>query len=77
MLCDIRKHLETCPPKKKIDANDIKKIFNPDFIKQLSKPQATALEKARGGENRSTFQCPYCVRAKYNHKNSFSCFYFI
>jgi hypothetical protein len=64
MLCELRKHLETCTPSKKIDADAIKKIFNPDFLKQLSQPQAQALEKARGGENRSTFPCPYCNRAK-------------
>jgi hypothetical protein len=69
MLCD------TCLPKKKIDVNDLKKIFNPDFIKQLSTPQATALERARGGENRSTFKCPYCTRAKYKTSNSFSLYF--
>jgi len=69
MLCNLRKHLEKCtPPKKKIDANAIKDIFNPKFLRELSEPQAQALEKARAGENRSTFQCPYCTRAKYtNH----------
>jgi hypothetical protein len=67
MLCDLRKHLEKCtPPKKTINADDIKKIFSPDLFRQLSKPQAQALEKARAGENRSTFQCPYCTRAKYS-----------
>ncbi len=68
MLCDLRKHLETCTPKKKVDVNDIAKIFsNGNFLKQLSQPQAEALQKARGGENRSTFQCPYCTRAKYSY----------
>jgi hypothetical protein len=77
MLCDLRKHIETCsPPKTKIDADAIRKIFNPNFLKQLSTSQAQALEKARGGENRSTFQCPYCTRAKYGYITySFSLFY--
>jgi len=66
MLCELRKHLEDCtPPKKKIDAKELKKVFNTDFLRQLSQPQAKALEKARGGENRSTFQCPYCTRANF------------
>lgn len=68
MLCNLRKHLETCtPPKKKtVDVNDIQKLFsNGNLLTQLSQPQAQALEKARQGENRSTFQCPYCTRAKY------------
>lgn len=70
MLCELRKHIENCtPPKKTINPDDIKKIFNPDYIKQLSESQTKALEKARGGQNRSTFQCPYCTTAKYNHHN--------
>jgi hypothetical protein len=67
LLCNLRKHMEQCtPPKKTIDTSDIKKIFNKNFLKQLSAPQAEALEKARTDDNRSTFQCPYCPRAKYN-----------
>lgn len=65
VLCEFRKHSDSCKPAKKaVDANALKNIFNPDFFKQLSQPQAEALQKARGGENRSTFQCPYCDRAK-------------
>ena len=65
VLCELRKHLESCKPQKKtVDADALKNIFNPDFFKQLSQPQAEALKKAQGGENRSTFQCPYCERAK-------------
>ncbi|CAF0721429.1 unnamed protein product [Adineta steineri] len=64
LICNLRKHMEQCTQtKKKINVNDIKNIFNPDFLKQLSTPQVQALEKAREGENRSTFQCPYCVTA--------------
>ena len=65
ILCELRKHVETCKPQKKtIDADALKNFFNPNFFKQLSEPQAEALQKAQGGENRSTFQCPYCARAK-------------
>lgn len=66
LLCDIRKHLEKCPrPKASVDPNAIKNLFaNKDFLAKLSQPQAQALEEARNGENRSTFQCPYCTRAK-------------
>ena len=72
MLCDLRKHLEKCtPPKKVVDANELKKVFTNDFLSQLSQPQAKALERARQGENRSTFRCPYCIRAKYDNIKSF------
>lgn len=65
ILCELRKHLETCkPPKKTIDADALKNIFTEKFVKQLSQPQAEALKKAQGGENRSTFHCPYCDRPK-------------
>jgi hypothetical protein len=79
MLCDLKKHLETCkppPPKKpSVDVDHLKKVLGGgNFLKQLSKPQAEALEKARGGENRSTFQCPYCTRAKYSYIIDSSCF---
>jgi hypothetical protein len=70
MLCDLRKHLETCTPaKKKINTEEIMKVFNPDFFKQLSQPQAQALEKAREGENRSTFPCPYCNQQNFTVEN--------
>jgi hypothetical protein len=65
LLCDLRKHLETCLPKKKeIGVSDIRKIFSSGQFLHLSESQATALEKARKNENRSTFPCPFCERAK-------------
>ncbi|UJR37930.1 hypothetical protein I4U23_030616 [Adineta vaga] len=65
VLCELRRHSEKCKPKKKVDVNDLKNILTPNFLKQLSEPQTQALEKARAGENRSTFQCPYCPRANF------------
>ena len=65
MLCDIRKHSDNCtPPKKTVSADALLKVFNPNFFQKLSEPQAEALQKARGGENRSTFPCPYCNQQK-------------
>lgn len=69
-LCELRRHSEKCvPPKKAVSVAAIKNAINPAFLKQLSAPQAKALEKARSEKNRSTFQCPYCERAKYGHIN--------
>lgn len=66
ILCELRKHLEACTPKPKIGVADVKKLFaNQDFLRKLSRPQAEALNKARNGENRSTFPCPYCATSKY------------
>ncbi|CAF1083729.1 unnamed protein product [Rotaria sp. Silwood1] len=67
MLCNLRKHLENCTPPSKpnVGVEEIKKIFTTDFFKKLSQPQAEALQKARAGENRSTFQCPYCPTANF------------
>ena len=71
LLRDVRKHVEKChPPKTGLGVDAIKKAFTPDVIKKLSEPQAKALEKARNGENRSTFQCPYCARSKYKNITS-------
>ncbi|CAF1317306.1 unnamed protein product [Adineta ricciae] len=65
-LCELRRHSEKCvPPKKTINTATIKRAFTADLLKQLSAPQAKALEKARSGQNRSTFQCPYCERANF------------
>ncbi|CAF2493085.1 unnamed protein product [Rotaria sp. Silwood2] len=70
MLCNLRKHLENCTPSKpNVGVEDIKRIFTPNFLQQLSKPQAEALQKARDGENRSTFQCPYCPRSNFTVEN--------
>ncbi|CAF3380415.1 unnamed protein product [Rotaria socialis] len=65
MLCDLRKHLEQCPTQPKVGVNDILKTFNIDFFSKLSQPQAEACKKARSGENRSTFRCPYCTKANF------------
>lgn len=56
-LSNLRKHLEECLPMPK---NGIKK----NFQQNLSDSQAKALQKAQEGENRSTFQCPFCPRSK-------------
>ena len=65
MLCELRKHADNCAAsKKKVDANALLKVFSPQFFQQLSQPQAEALQRARGGDNRSTFPCPYCNQQK-------------
>jgi len=56
-LSELRKHSEICLPMKKNQINET-------LTKQLSETQAKALQKAQEGENRSTFQCPFCPRAK-------------
>lgn len=56
-LSNLRKHSEECLP---VSKNSI----NENLTKQLSDSQAKALQKAQEGENRSTFQCPFCPRAK-------------
>jgi len=58
-LSKLRKHLETCLP-----INENIKTKSETLTKQLSESQAKALQKAQQGENRSTFQCPFCPRAK-------------
>jgi hypothetical protein len=58
-LSDLRKHLETCVPMKQKSETQ-----SPTMVKQLSESQAKALQRAQEGENRSTFQCPFCPRAK-------------
>jgi predicted RNA-binding Zn-ribbon protein involved in translation (DUF1610 family) len=56
-LSDLRKHSDTCLPNRR----QSKPVIH---NKQLSESQAKALQKAQEGENRSTFQCPFCPRAK-------------
>jgi hypothetical protein len=60
-LSELRKHSEICLTMRK--KNQIEKKSEP-LTKQLSESQAKALQKAQQGENRSTFQCPFCPRAK-------------
>ncbi len=59
-LSYLRKHSETCLPIRE-GHNQTKPVIS---TKQLSESQAKALHKAQEGENRSTFQCPFCPRAK-------------
>jgi hypothetical protein len=59
-LSELRKHSEICLTMRK---NQMEKKSEP-LTKQLSESQAKALQKAQQGENRSTFQCPFCPRAK-------------
>jgi hypothetical protein len=63
-LSELRKHSETCLPMRKNQTNEITEAKPSPLIKHLSDSQAKALEKAQQGENRSTFQCPFCPRAK-------------
>jgi len=73
MLCDLRKHLETCTPQKKpapVVPEALQKFLaDKNILQKLSTPQAQALEKARDGENRSTFQCPYCSQPNLTVEN--------
>lgn len=60
-LSALRKHSETCLPMRK---NQEKK---PEvLVSKLSESQAKALQKAQEGENRATFQCPFCPRANFS-----------
>lgn len=78
LLCDLRKHTEKCVEARRIlNPENMRKIFDKNFVKQLSTPQVQALEKARAGENRSTFSCPYCHRAKYNSVHRFAVLFYI
>ncbi|CAF2969248.1 unnamed protein product [Rotaria sp. Silwood2] len=63
ILSELRNHLETCIAIKKPD-NTIEKPGLP--MKQLSESQARALQLAQEGDNRSTFQCPFCPRANFS-----------
>ena len=65
-LSELRAHQETCVPEKKpVDLEEFRKTLgNPDIMRVLSNTQAEALEKAREGQNRSTFLCPFCAEAK-------------
>jgi hypothetical protein len=58
-LSELRRHSEQCVPMRN---NQEKKSTT--LNKHLSESQAKALQKAQEGENRSTFQCPFCPRAK-------------
>jgi len=60
-LSELRKHSDTCLPMRK--NQDTKPI---NLTKNLSETQAKALQKAQEGENRSTFQCPFCPRANFS-----------
>ncbi|CAF0864443.1 unnamed protein product [Rotaria sp. Silwood1] len=62
-LSELRNHLETCFPITKHD-NIITKSAT--LTKQLSESQAKALQLAQEGDNRSTFQCPFCPRANFS-----------
>jgi len=63
-LSELRKHSEICLPVRKNQINGNIEKKSELSIKQLSESQAKALQKAQQGENRSTFQCPFCPRAK-------------
>ncbi|CAF3341392.1 unnamed protein product [Rotaria socialis] len=62
-LSELRKHLETCEStaakvnRRKSDSKPI--------ARHLSESQADALKRAQAGENRSTFECPFCARANF------------
>jgi len=59
-LSELRKHSEICVPMRKNQ-----EIKPTNLSKHLSETQAKALQKAQEGENRSTFQCPFCPRANF------------
>jgi uncharacterized CHY-type Zn-finger protein len=63
-LSQLRKHLEVCSPMRSSYAQEKPESKPTNSSKQLSESQAKALHKAQEGENRSTFQCPFCPRAK-------------
>jgi hypothetical protein len=65
VLSDLRKHSELClSMNKKKESNGSTETIQKSLVKQLSESQAKALQKAQEGENRSTFSCPFCPRAK-------------
>ena len=59
-ISQLRKHSETCLMNSTEQRGRKSEITN----QPLSESQAEALQKAQEGENRSTFQCPFCIRAK-------------
>ncbi|CAF1261337.1 unnamed protein product [Rotaria sordida] len=62
-LSDLRKHLETCLP---IKQHENIQTIPGTTIRQLSDSQTKALQLAQAGDNRSTFQCPFCPRANFS-----------
>jgi len=57
-LSELRQHSDVC----QIDRDNKTDRFATNH--RLSDSQAQALQKAQKGQNRSTFQCPFCPRAK-------------
>ncbi|CAF1598441.1 unnamed protein product [Adineta ricciae] len=64
-LTQLRKHLEICTPIRQHYAKDNSDTKPANLDRELSDSQAKALQKAQEGENRSTFQCPFCPRANF------------
>ncbi|UJR08311.1 hypothetical protein I4U23_012582 [Adineta vaga] len=65
-LSHLRKHLEICTPMRNHYAKDNIDIKPVNSAQELSESQAKALQRAQEGENRSTFQCPFCPRANFS-----------
>lgn len=59
-ISQLRRHSEGCLLNPTEQRRRKSEIIN----QSLSESQARALQKAQEGENRSTFQCPFCPRAK-------------
>lgn len=59
-ISQLRNHSETCLPNSAESQRRRSEILN----QPLSESQMKALQKAQEGENRSTFNCPFCPRAK-------------
>ena len=67
-ISELRKHSDNCLPSRREEQQQQRRPTNAEILtQQLSESQAKALQKAQEGENRSTFQCPFCPRAKYIH----------
>ena len=61
-LSELRNHLEAC--ESTTAKVNHRKSDSKTITRHLSESQADALKRAQAGENRSTFQCPFCERAK-------------
>ncbi|CAF1206849.1 unnamed protein product [Adineta steineri] len=68
-LSALRKHLEICIPMRSNYTRHNTDSRSTNLVERLSESQTKALQKAQQGENRSTFQCPFCPRANFtlNH----------
>lgn len=61
-ISELRQHSDTCQMNQNQSRSETNQPVN---NQRLSESQIQALQKAQQGQNRSTFQCPFCPRANF------------